>query len=51
MAGWSIALSLSDVCSREKRKELVCLGEVRIDFLVILGFGKSVLTTLCITFQ
>lgn len=35
VADWSIALSLSDVHSREERKDLVYLGEVRIDFLLI----------------
>lgn len=35
MADWSIALSLSDFCLREERKDLVYPGEVRIDFLLL----------------
>lgn len=51
MAGWSIALSLSDVCLREERKDLVYLGEIRIDFLFIKETWQiSVNYTLRITF-
>jgi len=34
-ADWSMAFPLSDVCLREERKDLVYLGEVRIDFLLV----------------
>lgn len=35
VADCSIALSLSDICLREERKDLVYLGEVRINFLLL----------------